>query len=129
MTTLFLVAGFSFNCELLGIQGQPVVASNAARAMRLLSEHKRSIGPCRWRFCRDRCTPAGLRRAVYKQGRWPTGLVARGERSPQMRRNLVLKCVVNVGVLCVFLTASVAVARNHDDKTDRSNQGVRSSNY
>src|SRR4051812_27159682 len=44
-----------------------------------------------------------------------------------MCRNCGLKCVASVGILFVFLTASFTMARDNDDKKDRSNQGGRSS--
>ena len=127
MTTLFLAAGSAANCELLGIQGQQPVASIVARAMRLGFPSTGPIGRCRGRFCRGRSVEplcAGQSTNQGSVGDW----ISRPKRKvPQMRRNRVFKCVATTGLLSVFLTANFAMARNNDDKKDRSNQGGRSS--
>src|SRR4051812_83184 len=68
MTTLFLAAGISANCELLGIQGQRPVASNLARAVRLGFPSTRSINLCRGRFCRGRSAKSLCARQSTNQG-------------------------------------------------------------
>src|SRR4051794_4728439 len=47
-------------------------------------------------------------------------------KGPPMRRD-VFRYIVGVGLASVFLTVSVAIARDNDDRKDRSNQGGNSS--